>query len=812
MIVFCAFEETVLTSCFPFQSEEREIEQMDLGEDCADVEMVTSQDVTSSIVTSEDKTLHCDTTSEITPETETKQEVTLNYEEITSEMKKREDSFVTSQEEHVVTSRDEQIVTSQVLGQGSNTLMPGDSATNTDAALQEAKKETKEEDTEQKHIEMEAVTGSAAVLGSNNKDVVETAYPGDSDAGKPRLLEIVHVQTTKGVVEVDKANLPHFSKYQEHIDILPQGNLDLKYQCKLCCKVFAGAGSKEDLGAAERIVKHIDGHMQRKLIVSNSKSGAPNILKRSKSSPENLTPALPAPAGQPVQYEEYISVVPGENADLRYQCRLCSASFTGAASKEDFGAVAKIVRHVDSHMQRKVTPSSNTVASQENPILVQAIVSRTDDAMSAPLVEKSATNQTENISAVRLAQSAVTSQKAKHAYGSFSQFMVREADGAMLCRLCGKAYAESSRNAFRRHLQTVHSLNETPSPEPAQPQPPPQQPVLTPVLQNMWQCKFCAAMFPPGNIRNMEDHLHTQHARDLNPNSPLLARTPGKAVTSPAHAPSPASSALQCKFCGEIFPKATVMELKRHLQSRHRDKVDLATLAQVGGASVQTSTLTPVGASGGLPAPGVRTGSLGVSAVVSPVADVTGVTNVTPAANTTALNQRVAAAVSQTLAQQAASTGLDSVNFPRAHISLSVNTPNAAVMAQSGPAVFQSGTTTIATTNTTMTAENNKTMAGDGGGIVLLQQGSSSPCAESHGPHVPLEAAMLVALVSRLQEYEPFVQIVSDKFGPGYKCRLCGKMYSSSALSPIRRHLTQMHQGDTYRGLTVPNNVSNMCK
>ncbi len=68
----------------------------------------------------------------------------------------------------------------------------------------------------------------------------------------------------------------------------------------------------------------------------------------------------------------------------------------------------------------------------------------------------------------------------------------------------------------------------------------------------------------------------------------------------------------------------------------------------------------------------------------------------------------------------------------------------------------------------------------------------------------PSRTELHAALVHRLQEYEPFVQIVTDKFGPGFRCRLCGKTYSSSALSPIRRHLGQFHAGATYQGIPVP--------
>ena len=197
---------------------------------------------------------------------------------------------------------------------------------------------------------------------------------------------------------------------------------------------------------------------------------------------------------------------------------------------------------------------------------------------------------------------------------------------------------------------------------------------------------------------------------------------------------------VKCKFCGEMFVKATLADLQKHLLSQHGDIIDPNTMAQIKPQKQvdNTQVFIPPGTS---------------------VAPETSYTN-------------PLTATGQPVQEQTVLNYVGNISHPD-------------ILGQ---------TSSSANINVPFTPmDQNVTIVKD-----ELDQSARN-----------IDPNLLKSLVNRLQEFSPFVEVVHDKFGPGYKCRLCGKTYSSSALSPIRRHLVQFHaaHGHTYQGLVIPNNT-----
>ena len=498
--------------------------------------------------------------------------------------------------------------------------------------------------------------------------------------------DMVQIASTKGAIYIEKSNLPQLGKYEEHVQILPRGDSDVKFKCKFCDKMFMGQGAQGELSAQERIKLHIEAH----LTSTQSRKSGPNILKRGNS-------------------------------------------------------VANTAPHISSNQQAVPSAVPAPLAVFTSPPVETSLIE-------SVMTMAQSSNKTE----------AVTTGKEQVEKGYFSgycmEYMTKNGN-SLQCKLCGKIYSESSRHAIKRHLQTMHSI-EVPS-------------VSLPTaasLPNMWQCKFCSDMFPPGSIQVMECHLMVNHADKLDPSSPLWSKNQTMAssipqvqrvhsdttMTSSVPEVSPATQSnesdsstdalysvdtVKCKFCGEMFVKASLADLQKHLLSQHGDIIDPNTMVQIKPQKPVDNT----------------------QIFIPPN------TSVTPEAS----YENPAPAAGQPVQEQTALSYAGSV--PQA--ALAGQTPSSANV--NVPFTPMDQNVTIVTNELEQSARSN------------------------------IDPNMLKSLVTRLQEFSPFVEVVHDKFGPGYKCRLCGKTYSSSALSPVRRHLIQFHAaaGHTYQGIQVPNNT-----
>ena len=497
--------------------------------------------------------------------------------------------------------------------------------------------------------------------------------------------EMVQIASAKGAIYVEKSNLPQLGKYEEHVQILPRGDADVKFKCKFCDKMFTGQGAQGELSAQERIKLHVEAHLSS---IYSRKSG-PNILKRGNSA----TDATPHIASN---QQESSSAVP---APL--------AVFT--------------------------SPPVETSFSENLMTMAQS------------------SNQTETVTTGK-------EQMEKGYHSGYCMEYMKKNGNTLQCKLCGKIYSESSRHAIKRHLQTVHSI-EIPSaslPTSAS-------------LPNMWQCKFCSDMFPPGSIQVMECHLMVNHADKLDPSSPLWSKnqtmtssipqvqqvqsntmmTSSLPKVSPTIQSNESDSStdtlysvetVKCKFCGEMFVRASLADLQKHLLSQHGDIIDPNTMAQIKPQKPVDSTqvLIPPG---------------------------------TPVAPDVSYENPLTA-VGQPVQEQTA-------------LSYAANIQQPVILGQ---------TSNNANTNVP---------------FALMDQNVTIVKDELDQSARNIEPNTFKSLVNRLQEFSPFVEVVHDKFGPGYKCRLCGKTYSSSALSPIRRHLVQFHAaaGHTYQGIRIPINT-----
>ena len=495
--------------------------------------------------------------------------------------------------------------------------------------------------------------------------------------------EMVQIASAKGAIFIEKSNLPQLGKYEEHVQILPRGDSDVKFKCKFCDKMFMGQGAQGELSAQERIKLHIEAHLAG---IQSRKSG-PNILKRGNSA-TNAAPHITS------NQQEASSAVP-----------------------------APLVVFTSPPVETSFNESLMTMAQSSN--------------------------QTETVTSGK-------EQMEKGYQSGYCMEYMKKNGNTLQCKLCGKIYSESSRHAIKRHLQTVHSI-EIPSAS---------LPTST-NIPNMWQCKFCSDMFPPGSIQVMECHLMVNHADKLDPSSPLWSKNQTMAssipqiqqsntiMTSSLPKVSPTVQSnesdsstdtlysvetVKCKFCGEMFVKASLADLQKHLLSQHGDIIDPNTMAQIKPQKPVDSTQilippsTPVAPDASYENP--------VTAALQPVQE-------------------------QTALSYAANVQQPAIVSPTSS-SANINVPFSLM-------------------------DQNVTIVKD-----ELDQSARN-----------IDPSTFKSLVNRLQEFSPFVEVVHDKFGPGYKCRLCGKTYSSSALSPIRRHLVQFHAaaGHTYQGIRIPINT-----
>ena len=497
--------------------------------------------------------------------------------------------------------------------------------------------------------------------------------------------EMVQIPSAKGAIYIEKSNLPQLGKYEEHVQILPRGDSDVKFKCRFCDKMFTGQGAQGELSAQERIKLHIEAHLAT---IQSRKSG-PTILKRGNCA-TNAAPHIAS------NQQETLSAVP-----------------------------APLVVFTSSPVETSFNESLMTMAQSSN--------------------------QTETVTTGKEQM-----EKGYH-FGYCMEYMKKNGN-SLQCKLCGKVYSESSRHAIKRHLQTMHSI-ETPSAS---------LPTSASV-PNMWQCKFCSDMFPPGSIQVMECHLMVNHADKLDPSSPLWSKnqtmtssTPqlqqvqsNTMMTSSIPKVSPpiqlnesdistdtlySVETVKCKFCGEMFVKASLADLQKHLLSKHGDIIDPNTMAQIKPQKPVDSTQVLIPPS-------------------------------TQVASDVSYENPVTAA-GQPVQEQTA-------------ISYAANVQQPVILGQTSSSANADVPFALMDQN------------------VAIVKDELDQSARNMDPNT------FKSLVNRLQEFSPFVEVVHDKFGPGYKCRLCGKTYSSSALSPIRRHLVQFHAaaGHTYQGIRIPTNT-----
>ena len=243
-----------------------------------------------------------------------------------------------------------------------------------------------------------AVTTAADAVVSQSVKVIEP-------------IEMVQIASAKGAIYVEKSNLPQLGKYEEHVQIFPRGDSDVKFKCKFCDKMFTGQGAQGELSAQERIKLHIEAHLAR---IQSRKSG-PNILKRG-NSVTNAAPHIPS------NQQEVSSRVP-----------------------------APLVVFSSSPVETSFNESLMTIAQSSN---------QTD---------------------------TVTTGGEKGYFSGYCMEYMKKNSNSLQCKLCGKIYSESSRHAIKRHLQTMHSIEVSSVSLPA-----------AASLPNMWRCKFCSDMFPPG--------------------------------------------------------------------------------------------------------------------------------------------------------------------------------------------------------------------------------------------------------------------------------------------------------------------------
>ncbi len=439
----------------------------------------------------------------------------------------------------------------------------------------------------------------------------------------------VKLTTPRGVLEVDRSALPFLGDCDQYMDILLRGDsMELKFQCKLCCRVFSGEGTHDMIG--DRLQKHIEGHLQTKMRHAQTK-GIPA---------HQVTPLFSAKQGDSPQHHP-LPLTP-------------SGGFQGDTA----GAVA----YATSPQQPMSIQHSDAASLQKS----------TDHVIPAPA-------------------------------RSYSDFMNKiPGTNTVKCKLCHKTYSRTSWIAIKRHLQSVHKVLETGQLAPKSPESRKPRTPKAPVVQNMWQCKFCSAMFPPGSIRAMEEHLKNNHAQELDPSSPLLAKSPpaADATVPPTVASYPSASAVasvapptvqgvsseqqwrntsaqdlytadmfKCRFCGQVFEHATVLDLQRHLLAKHGDIVDPDLKREMEAVSNVTAATAVETSNSGAATTSSR------SSVVAAMAEMHSV----PLSDQLSLTERVAAAVNQTIQEQTVplptGAGFDA---PQAHISLSVGQKRAA--------------------------------------------------------------------------------------------------------------------------------------
>ena len=593
--------------------------------------------------------------------------------------------------------------------------------------LDELKKEIPEmETTDSEMAEMREQDDSidqikiTSVSGGLNEDLIEAGMVDTIHSQKLTVIEpkeLVQVSSSSGDMYVEKSEVSLLQDYEQHVEILPRGG-SLKYKCKFCGKVFFGPGSQGELSGQVRIMNHIIAHLNR---LKKRKAG-PNILKRRTA--QQVIPNQPQV--NPVVLAPVAILTPE-------------------------------VQSIAHRVEEDLTSYMNYIEKNNNNTVTCRLCGNT-------YLENSVNAIKGHMQGIHFKEDRV------HKLAGHMQYIEKNTNSryTVKCKLCNIQLPNSvNKKAVKSHLQTIHCIDVEET---------------APTVPNMWQCKFCSEMFTPGSIQAMEQHLLQQHAEALEPDSPLL-----KTQTETSQAPqmqiseqvtpsvsqvatvtqlvqsdtSPDLSTynmdtVKCKFCGEMFVKASLVDLQKHLLSQHQNVIDPNTMAEI-------RTTNAVDESPPITIP---------SATVQPTVS-----------ETQMLNERVAAAVSQTIQEQVLISHSGSV-IPQSHITLSVGNQS----------VNLPCTSSSPQTNVQFTSIEPNTSHGE----------------ESVLHSVPsIHPKVMKVLITRLQAYVPFVEIVRDKFGPGYKCRLCGKTYSSSALSPIRRHLVQFHasSGHSYQGLEIPTGV-----